>query len=180
MPRKRFYELCDMLRPYLEKKRTRLRPSISVEAQIGSFLHYVSEQGQYRIKISKASISGIIRRVSYALTTIIGSRLIRLSTTEREDQEVTDRYLEVHGFPQCIGATDGIHKKIVKPSEHETDFINRKDYFSLNVQAVCDYKYYLQDVVIKWPDSVHNARIFLNSSINGLLRKRIIPPCENY
>ena len=37
MSQKRFYKLCDMLRPYLEKKRTRLRTSISAEAQVGSF-----------------------------------------------------------------------------------------------------------------------------------------------
>ena len=34
-----FYELGDMLRPYLEKKhRTPIRTPISVEAQVGSFL----------------------------------------------------------------------------------------------------------------------------------------------
>ena len=35
MSQKRFDELCDMLRPYLEKKH---RTPISVEAQVGSFL----------------------------------------------------------------------------------------------------------------------------------------------
>ena len=34
-----FYELSDMLRPYLEKKCTHLRTPISVEVQVGSFLH---------------------------------------------------------------------------------------------------------------------------------------------
>ena len=33
-------------------------------------------------------------------------------------------------------------------------------------------------IVVKWPGSVHDARMFLNSSINGMFRKRIIPPCE--
>ena len=37
MLRKSFYELCDMLRGYLEKKRTHLWTPISVEAQVGSF-----------------------------------------------------------------------------------------------------------------------------------------------
>ena len=138
MPRKRFYELCDMLRPLLEKKRTRLRTSISAEAQISSFLCYISDKGRYRKTanasgISRAYISGITRKVSYAVTKILGPKLIGLPTTEGEDQEATDRYLEVRGFPQCISAIDGMHKKIVDPSVHCLDFINRKCYFSLNV-----------------------------------------------
>ena len=37
MSRKRFYELNNILRPYVEKKRTHLSTPISVEAQVGSF-----------------------------------------------------------------------------------------------------------------------------------------------
>ena len=33
MSQKSFYKLCDLLRPYLEKKRTRFRTPITVEAQ---------------------------------------------------------------------------------------------------------------------------------------------------
>ena len=38
MSRKSFYESCDMMRPHLEKKLTRLRTPIPVEAQVGSLL----------------------------------------------------------------------------------------------------------------------------------------------
>ena len=79
--------------------------------------------------ISRASISGIVRRVSYAATSFVGPKLIRLPITEREVQELTAEYLEAHGFPLCIGAIDGTHIEIAEPSEHYSDFINRKGYF---------------------------------------------------
>ena len=56
-----------MLRPYLQKKRTRLSTPISVEAQAGSFLYYIINEGRYRktanaFGISRAPISGIIKK----------------------------------------------------------------------------------------------------------------------
>ena len=83
MSRKSFYELCDMLIPYLEKKRTRLRTPISVDAQVGSYLYNISDEGRYSktanaFGISRGSISWMIRRVSYAVTTFVGPKLIRL------------------------------------------------------------------------------------------------------
>ena len=169
-----------MIRPYLEKKGTQLRTPVSAEVQIGSFLYFVSDEGRYRktanaFGISRASVSGVIRRESYAITKSVDPKLIRSPTSQEEFQVLTDRYLEAHGFLQCIGAIDGTHIEIAEPSEHYSDFINRKSYFSLNVKAVCDDKYCFKDVVLKWSGSVHDARTFLYSSNNGILRNRTIP-----
>lgn len=97
---------------------------------------------------------------------------------EREVQELSDEYLEAHDFPQCISVIDGTHIEIAEPNENYSDLFDREDYFSLNVQVVYNYKYCFHYVVVKWTGSVNDTQIFLNSLINGMLQKRIIPTCE--
>ena len=92
----------------------------------------------------------------------VGPVFMRLPGTEDEVRNLTNKFYEAHGFPQCLGA----HIEIKQPRENYSEYINRKDYSSLNVQALCDYRYCFLDVVVKWPGSVHDSRIFQNSALN--------------
>ncbi|XP_068719211.1 uncharacterized protein [Montipora capricornis] len=65
----------------------------------------------------------------------------------------------------CAGAIDGTHIPIIAPKEDHTDYVNRKGYHSVVMQAVVDCNYLFRDVVIGWPGSVHDARILSNSSV---------------
>ena len=48
MSRKSFVELCNMLRPYLQRKTTQMRQQISFQKQVAAFLYYISDEGRYR------------------------------------------------------------------------------------------------------------------------------------
>ena len=41
---------------------------------------------------------------------------------------------------QAFGCIDGKHIPILRPFEYSQDYSARKQYFPLNVQAVCDFK----------------------------------------
>lgn len=70
-----------------------------------------------------------------------------------------------------LGAIDGSHVRIDKPSEDADSYINRKQYFSLHIQGTVNHNLKFFDVFIGYPGSVHDARVFKNSSIYNDLRE---------
>ncbi len=74
-------------------------------------------------------------------------------------------YEETWGFPNCGGAIDGTHIPIIAPVDSHGDYLNRKGYYSLLMQGVCDHKYIFRDINIGWPGRVHDARVFANSEL---------------
>ena len=46
MPSSSFKELCNKLKPYLQKKTTRITAPVSVQTQLASFLYYISDEGR--------------------------------------------------------------------------------------------------------------------------------------
>ena len=39
-------------------------------------------------------------------------------------------------------------------------FVNRKQFYSINVQAVCDSDAFITNIVARWPGSTHDSRNF--------------------
>ena len=79
------------------------------------------------------------------------------------------------GMTQALGCIDGTHIPIKCPSENSQAFFCYKQFHSLSVQAVCDHKGYFMVVECRWPGSVHDAKVFANSSINAKLRSCNLP-----
>jgi nuclease HARBI1 len=65
-----------------------------------------------------------------------------------------------------VGAIDCTHVKIDSVGGPNAElFRNRKDYFSINVQAVCDADLNFLNVAARWYGSAHDSRILEDSSL---------------
>ena len=174
MSRKTFQILCAELHLYIFKNDTRFRNAVPVDKQIAATLYYLSDEGGMgkvanAFGIGKSTASVIIRRVTKATSVHLAPKYIQIPSTENEVQEMVGQFYERRGFPQYLGAVDGTHIAINRPSVTSScNFVNRKDHFTLNCQAAAD----------PWPGSVHDAQIFANSSLNEALRNGIIPKRE--
>ena len=104
--------------------------------------------------------------------------------------EVKRQFHEIARFPNVIGCIDGTHIPISSPGGEQAELYgNRKGYFSINVQAVCDATLCFTNIVCRWPGSTHDSRVFSNSalccqledgSIDGIILGDSGYPCKKF
>lgn len=69
------------------------------------------------------------------------------------------------GLPGVIGAVDGTHIQILKPTRCPETYFNRKKFYSLNVMLVCDSNEHFTYYSVGSPGSFHDARVFRRSKL---------------
>ena len=100
------------------------------------------------------------------MSTAISRRVKNYITFPREYEElrkIKQGFYDINGFPNVIGAIDGTLIPIKGPSVDEPAYVSRKGFHAINVQAVCDARLRLLNIVVKWPGSTHDSYILSNS-----------------
>ena len=80
-------------------------------------------------------------------------------------EQTIDKFHQRNGFPGVIGALDGTHISIKAPTENPQSYINRKGYYSLQLQAVCDSDMKFLNCFCGYAGSCHDARVLGNSDL---------------
>lgn len=79
------------------------------------------------------------------------------------------------GLPNCVALLDGSHFVIQRPSLNASSYYSgRKKIHSFNIQIACDAFGYIVNLVTGWPGSVHDSRVFRNSTLFRLAESRSI------
>lgn len=85
--------------------------------------------------ISQQMVSKLCKNVAIALAKI-ACRYISMPTTLLEEECIMREFRSIAGFPSIIGAIDCTHIKIKRVGGDASEaYVNRKGYFSLNVQV---------------------------------------------
>lgn len=119
---------------------------------------------------STSTAHRIVHRVSAAIASLRAQHIYFPELPDEIRQTQTEFYKKAR-FPYVIGAIDCTHIKFMKSpgGEYPELFRNRKHYFSLNVQVICNAKMEFTDIVARWPGSTHDSYIFNNSYRRALL-----------
>ncbi|XP_018372949.1 PREDICTED: putative nuclease HARBI1, partial [Trachymyrmex cornetzi] len=92
-----------------------------------------------------------------------------------EAEQTIERINKNYGFPEVIGAIDGTHIKIAAPRNHSDSYINRKGYYSIQLQVVCDADLKFMHCYAGQVGSVHDNRVFRLSNIESMCTEANFP-----
>ncbi|CAM4570530.1 unnamed protein product [Leuciscus chuanchicus] len=159
--------LVNLLRPKLQH-RTQRSHGLSVEDQILIALRFYACGTFYQVVgdymgVVKSAVCDVVRDVSIALASLV-NEFVSFPKDNQIAQAKFSFFL-LGNMPNTIGAIDCTHVHIQAPRENEWEFINRKGRHSINVQLVCDADLIITNCVVKWPGSVHDARILRESAL---------------
>lgn len=153
----------------------------SVKIMINPFFFRFCASGLFQIingdlfDVHQTTVSRIVAQTLYAIASL-SRDYIKMPATTRDLNLLKQSHFEMiepHGIPNVIGFIDCTHVKIFSPGGVEAErYRNRKGYFSINVQAVCDSSLKFLDVVARWPGSTHDSHIF-DMSVLKVLEKFI-------
>lgn len=142
--------------------------SLSCEIQVAAALRYYAS-GCFQtdvgegLRISQPSVHRSILNVGRAL------QLKMDDFIQWPDREIMRRnqidFHRIANFPNVFGAIDCTHIRIMRPSVDENNYVNRKFYHSLNVQAICGPRGLLHNVDVHWPGSSHDSFILRQSEV---------------
>ncbi|CAK1601333.1 unnamed protein product [Parnassius mnemosyne] len=159
-------EIINELKPYMQcpKRRSDISPKYKILVALyfyatGSYQRLVG--GTYGTLMSQQSASRAIREVTDALNNhnILG-KWIRFPQTRQERDAIKRRFYEKFNIPAVLGCIDGTHISIVRPTENEERFFNRKHFHSRNVLIVCDADLNILSVDASFGGASHDSFIW--------------------
>lgn len=164
-----FINICDMLRNDLRTSQTRRSDPLSVEYKVAIALRYYAT-GHFQFSISdmynvnQSTVFKCINQVSDALVSHL-DEIIKWPSVSHLTS-IKHGYFQLAGFPNVIGCVDCTHVRVLQPAGNNAfQYLNRKSYYSINVQAICDTTLRFTNAVIKWPGGTHDSYILRQSSV---------------
>lgn len=119
--------------------------------------------------VNKATICRTVHKVTRVIAGL-RAKYVHFPATDQERRDTMVLFHQSSKLPGVLGAIDCTHVPIQSPGGDDAEiFRNRKGFFSINVQLVCDQQNYISDVVARWPGSVHDSTIFDHSRLRAEL-----------
>lgn len=93
--------------------------------------------------------------------------------SDEEAVQMADYIEQKYKYPQAIGAIDGSHIPVNPPADGKADYLCRKGYPSIVLQAVVDGYYKFRDVYANTPGAAHDSTVLNRSPLAEMLNRNM-------
>ncbi|XP_044151430.1 protein ALP1-like [Bufo gargarizans] len=168
-----FDDLSQRLRRRLRRKDTKFRRSVTPEERLMVTLRFLASGESFsslhfQFRLGKSTISYIVKDTCRAIWNLLREEFLPHPTCQQWIS-IADKFYEVTQFPNCIGAVDGKHVRLLKPPRSGSSFFNYKKYFSVILMAIVDANYKFVAVDIGAFGRTNDSRVFKNSNMGKRL-----------
>ncbi|KAJ8685513.1 hypothetical protein QAD02_021306 [Eretmocerus hayati] len=130
----------------LKGPRAALDPELRLAAVLSYLVHSSSaRKTAWSFYIGESTMYKLIPEVCKAIHLGLKDHYLKFPSTNEEWLEISNGFLYIFDFPNCIGALDGKHFRMKRPPHSGSWFWNFKKFYSIVLMAVCDAKR-----VFKW------------------------------
>ncbi|XP_068116824.1 uncharacterized protein [Hyperolius riggenbachi] len=177
-----FDVLLQLVHEDLEYQTTHFRKPISPTERLLITLRFLASGHtytalHYEFRMGISTVQKIVMTTCEVLWKRLQPRHMCFPTVQKWI-EIADNYWMKHNFPNCLGAIDGKHIRLVCPPCSGSKFFNYKKYFSIVLMAVVDADYRFTYIDIGNYGSNNDASIFQKSKLGMKLAdgKIDLPP----
>ena len=169
MNRESFDLLLNVIRNRLTRQNTVLRNCLTPEKVLASGLLRLAHGNSYEtigpaLNVGRTTAIEACQDVVEALYDL-RNEYIEFPTTVAETMWCIETFTDKSRLPNIVGAIDGTHIKIVAPRDSAVDYFSRNQQHDFIIQAVADGKGLFLDFAAGYPGSIHDARVYRNSSL---------------
>ena len=181
LSRESFFSLHEQLPPYIATDpKTPNYMCLSSEKKLALTLYYLKDTGSLWMTanafgVHQCTASKIVILVCNAINKHLGPAYLHLPQDKDEMIRKVSKFELKFGMIQEFGYIDGTYIPLKTPMINSQDHFNYKQFYLINVQAVCDCRGLFMDIYCRWPGSVHDAKVFANSKINEKLKNGLLP-----
>ena len=88
---------------------------------------------------------------------------VNAPATKGDWKKIASDFYELWNMPRCVGALDGKHIRMRKPSDLGSLWHNYKGYFIMVLLAICDSRYFFSFVDVGEYGSNNDSSVLKNS-----------------
>ncbi|XP_068121714.1 putative nuclease HARBI1 [Hyperolius riggenbachi] len=174
-----FQHLLELLIPYISKQDTWMRKAISAQQRLMATLRFLAtgrslQDLKFSTGISPQALGYVIPETCQAIVNCLKRDYMKFPSTPEEWLAIAEDFDHLWNFPNCGGALDGKHIRIIAPRGSGLFYFNYKGFHSIVLMALVNAHYEFVMVDIGANGRVSDGGVIEKTSFMRKLKRNLL------